>query len=238
MSFPRRRQPRPRRFEHIAAFAQNALLKSYPIIRLTQERAFRFPLPRRAGARGRKFAPGRRVRAENNQSHVCALSRAIALTPTLSRAAGEGANQRTAVANLPKSPRDSGLFGVTLIIRKSYSCKRCIKHARPIDVKVVVQNGANHCLSRKDAELVASLLPRSWSSSVQQVLLAGGDSLSTSFHPKERVLCLYCPSGPAQARNKGLAVYRLLHALAAAAGAEVSESLERDCMAAVGGRSA
>ena len=102
-------------------------------------------------------------------------------------------------------------------------------------MKVVVQNGANHCLSRKDAEFVVSRLPSSWSSSVQQILLAAGDSISTSFHPKERVLCLYCPSGPAEARNKGAAVYQLLHALAAA-GSEVSESLEQDCMAAVGGR--
>ena len=100
-------------------------------------------------------------------------------------------------------------------------------------MKVVIQNGANHCLSRKDAESVVSLLPRSWSSNVSQVLLAAGSSLSTSFHPKERVICLYCPSSPAAARDKRRAVSLLLEAIAATAGAELPEELETKCQEVV-----
>ncbi len=101
-------------------------------------------------------------------------------------------------------------------------------------MKVVVQNGANHCLSRRDAEAVVSLLPSAWSSCVSQVLLASGSTLSTSFHSKERVLCLYCPSSPVAARDKRLAVSLLLRALATAARAELPEELELECQAAVG----
>lgn len=105
-------------------------------------------------------------------------------------------------------------------------------------MKVVVQNGANHCLSRRDAESVARCLPRAWDSRIGQILLAAGNSLSTSFHPKERVVCLYCPQSPEAARDKREAVSQLLRALASAAGAELTDRLELECQEAVNGKAA
>lgn len=102
-------------------------------------------------------------------------------------------------------------------------------------MKVVIQNGANHCLSRKDAESVVSRLPHAWSSCVSQVLLAAGSLPSTSFHPKERVVCLYCPASPAAGRDKRLAVSLLLQALAGAAGAELPDELVAECQGAIKG---
>ena len=105
-------------------------------------------------------------------------------------------------------------------------------------MKVVIQNGANNWLSRKDAESVIRRLPSSWSSSISQVLLAAGPSLSTSFHPKERVVCLYCPSAPRVAQDKRVAVSALLRALAGAACAELPDGLEHECQEAVDGPAA
>ena len=81
-------------------------------------------------------------------------------------------------------------------------------------------------------------LPSSWSTRVGQVLLAAGPSMSTSYHRKERVVCLYCPSGSGEGRNKRLAATLFVHAIAAAAGEEVSDELELECIEAVGGPSA
>ncbi len=100
-------------------------------------------------------------------------------------------------------------------------------------MKVVVQNGAKHCLSRKDAEAILACVPESWSSHVAQVLLAYGDRLTTSIHAKERIVVLHCPWEPASARDKGKVASLLVEALAEAAGAELSEDVERACRDAV-----
>lgn len=101
-------------------------------------------------------------------------------------------------------------------------------------MKVVVQNGAKHCLSRKDAESMVRLFPSSWSSIVTQVMLAAGDSLTTSFHRKERVICLYSPPSPPAERDKAKAASVLVRSIATAVGAEVSPELELACVKAVG----
>jgi len=105
-------------------------------------------------------------------------------------------------------------------------------------MKVVVQNGANHCLSRRDAEAVVRRLPAAWSSNVRQVLLAAGNTLSTSFHPKEGVLCLYCPAAPTTARDKNQAVLQLLRGAAGAAGVEVPDGLMQECLGDINGAAA
>lgn len=100
-------------------------------------------------------------------------------------------------------------------------------------MKIVIQNGAYHHLSRKEAESVVSGLPAAWNSAVHKIVLARGNSLSTSFHPKERVLYLYSPSRQEAGMDKQQTLSTLLHGLARAVGDELPDALERDCLEAL-----
>ena len=63
-------------------------------------------------------------------------------------------------------------------------------------MKVVVQNGAAHGLTRREVEAVIPLFPSGWSKSVEQITLYQGQSESVSavFYPKKRALGLFWPA--------------------------------------------
>ena len=100
-------------------------------------------------------------------------------------------------------------------------------------VKVVIQNGADHCLARREAEAVIRHLPPSWGTAVGTVLLARGDNLRTSIHLKEKTVCLYSLRGPLSPEDKRVAVSLLLQALAEASGCELPRDLELRCHMAI-----
>jgi hypothetical protein len=100
-------------------------------------------------------------------------------------------------------------------------------------MKVVIQNGAYHGLARREAEAVIRQLPLAWSKDVHQVLLVRGDSLRTSFYPKQNTVCLHSPRGPLSPEDKCIAVSLLLDALAKASGHEPPDDLEQRCHSAI-----
>jgi hypothetical protein len=85
-------------------------------------------------------------------------------------------------------------------------------------MKVTVQNGAAHGLSRRDVEAIVPLFPASWANRVQQIVLYQGDTpvLRASFHPKQRTLGLFWPV-PLQSASKEEGVQELLLALSVVA---------------------
>ena len=83
-------------------------------------------------------------------------------------------------------------------------------------MNVVVQNGAEHCLSRAEVEAMVPSFPHSWNRFVGTILLAGGGTeLVASFHEKEKVLSVQSPPRTSAASDKVAAVGELLIALAA-----------------------
>jgi hypothetical protein len=81
-------------------------------------------------------------------------------------------------------------------------------------MKVVVQNGAAHGLSRRDVEAVIPLFPSAWSTAVQQITLYQGreQKVSVSFYPKQQILGLFWPA-EASSVPKAEALRELLLAL-------------------------
>jgi hypothetical protein len=85
-------------------------------------------------------------------------------------------------------------------------------------MKVTVQNGAAHGLSRRDVEAMIPLFPMSWSSCVQQIVLYQGDTpaLKSAFYPKKKLLGFFWPV-PVEAASKSEGVQELLVALSVVA---------------------
>ena len=85
-------------------------------------------------------------------------------------------------------------------------------------MKVVVQNGAAHGLSRRDVEAIVPLLPAAWSQHVKQVVLYQGQAsvIETSFYPKAHVLGLFWPV-PMEAASKAEGLRELLLAFSVSA---------------------
>jgi hypothetical protein len=81
-------------------------------------------------------------------------------------------------------------------------------------MKITVQNGAAHGLSRRDLEAVIPLFPASWMRCVKQVVLyqGAGEALRASYYPKDQILGLFWPAPGSQA-TKQQAVTELLLAL-------------------------
>ncbi len=81
-------------------------------------------------------------------------------------------------------------------------------------MKVTIQNGAAHGLSRRDIEAVVPELPASWAKHVKQIALcqARGSELTTSYYPKEQILGLFWPL-PEGAISKAEGLRELLLAL-------------------------
>ncbi|MBN8481361.1 MAG: hypothetical protein J0L88_07220 [Xanthomonadales bacterium] len=100
-------------------------------------------------------------------------------------------------------------------------------------MKVVVQSGSRHSLSRRDAEAVLASLPRSWGAQVDKIVLVHGERLEASFHRKEQVLALHCPWEPSSQRNKATVVAVLVQALADASGTKLPDGLVARCQEAV-----
>ena len=85
-------------------------------------------------------------------------------------------------------------------------------------MKVTVQNGAIHGLSRRDVEAIVPLLPGSWSGRVRQIVLYQGDSpdLKLTFYPKAQIIGLFWPV-PKEAASKADGLRELLLALSVVA---------------------
>jgi hypothetical protein len=81
-------------------------------------------------------------------------------------------------------------------------------------MKITVQNGAAHGLSRRDVEAVIPLLPGSWSNLVEQIVLYQGDAatVKSSFYPKKKLLGLFWPV-PVESASKAEGLQELLLAL-------------------------
>jgi hypothetical protein len=99
-------------------------------------------------------------------------------------------------------------------------------------MRVTVQNGAKHGLTRKDAEAVVRLLPASLRQVAKSLVLCQGTTLllNVAFHPKEKVVALYWPANSIDTPTKESAVEELLVALSIVAEAgtlpqQVSRSL-------------
>lgn len=63
-------------------------------------------------------------------------------------------------------------------------------------MKVTVQNGAAHGLSRRDVEAIIPLLPNSWATQIEQIILYRGQDpgVSAAFYPKKHMLGLFWPA--------------------------------------------
>jgi hypothetical protein len=80
-------------------------------------------------------------------------------------------------------------------------------------MKVTVQNGSRHGLSRREIEAMISAFPESWLRAVKQIVLYEGAELTTAFYPKAQTLGLFWPMPPAAA-TKLDGIRELLVALA------------------------
>ena len=84
-------------------------------------------------------------------------------------------------------------------------------------MKVVVQNGVRHALSRQDAEAMVQLFPSSWGKAVKSITLyqTNEGRVSVGYHSKEKAIGLYWPREANQLHSKSSAIDELLIAMAA-----------------------
>ena len=85
-------------------------------------------------------------------------------------------------------------------------------------MKVTVQNGAEHGLTRLDVESIDPLFPPAWAKCVEQIVLYQSltDSLTTTYYPGQRVIGLHWPR-PKELASKEEGIRELLLALSVAA---------------------
>lgn len=84
-------------------------------------------------------------------------------------------------------------------------------------MKVTVQNGAAHGLSRKEVEAMVQVFPVAWARLVKSIVLYQGEAdIDVSFHPKEQIVGLYWPA-VSVGHSKAEAIEVLLVALAVVA---------------------
>ncbi len=90
-------------------------------------------------------------------------------------------------------------------------------------MKVTVQNGSIHGISRAELEAMVPLFPAAWGRAVDSVVLYQGadPTFRVSYHPKERVAGLHWPAPAAVPPTKEEAIAELLVSLAL-----ISERLE------------
>jgi hypothetical protein len=81
-------------------------------------------------------------------------------------------------------------------------------------MKITVQNGSAHGLSRREVESIVPLLPSSWSRFVAQITLYQGttSALKVEFYQKEKTLGLFWPT-PLDSISKSQGLEELLLAL-------------------------
>lgn len=84
-------------------------------------------------------------------------------------------------------------------------------------MKVIVQNGVSHALSRREVESMIPCFPAPWNTAIDSIVLYQGtqSDVTVTHHPKERILGLYWPRTPDPRLSKESAVEELLVALAA-----------------------
>ena len=84
-------------------------------------------------------------------------------------------------------------------------------------MKITIQNGSIHGLSRSEIEAMIPLFPQSWKRVVKQIVLYQGNEsiLKAEFYPKKQLLGLFWPF-PADAVKKSDGVEELLLSLAVA----------------------
>jgi hypothetical protein len=84
-------------------------------------------------------------------------------------------------------------------------------------MKVTIQTGSVHGLTRSEVEAMIPLFPQSWKRVVKQIVLYQGNenALKAKFYPKEQLLGLFWPS-PAGTATKSDGVEELLLSLAVA----------------------
>jgi hypothetical protein len=85
-------------------------------------------------------------------------------------------------------------------------------------MKVVIQNGATHSLSRKQAEAIVALFPGSWLKAVDSLTLyqSDGEALHVKHYPKARAVGVFWPSSSHPQPTAAEAIRELLVALAIA----------------------
>lgn len=83
-------------------------------------------------------------------------------------------------------------------------------------MRVTVQNGAAHGLSRDDVERMVQCFPSGWSRLVKSIVLYQGTEtgISVSFYPKEGIIGLFWPAKSAEPPSKAEAIDKLLVAMA------------------------
>jgi len=85
-------------------------------------------------------------------------------------------------------------------------------------MKIIVQNGATHTLSRKQAEAIVALFPAPWIKSVDSLTFyqGNGESLHVEHYPRARAVGLFWPSSLYPQPTAAEATQELLIALAIA----------------------
>ncbi|MTW10505.1 hypothetical protein GM658_07795 [Pseudoduganella eburnea] len=81
-------------------------------------------------------------------------------------------------------------------------------------MKITIQNGATHPLSRREIESIVCLFPAAWSYAVDAIVLyQGGSELTAKLYARERKIGLFWPLTPTY-HTKADAIEVLLVALA------------------------
>jgi len=81
-------------------------------------------------------------------------------------------------------------------------------------VRVTIQNGAVHGLSRAELEAIVPLFPSSWARRVSHIVLyqSRGSEVTASFYPQKNALGLFWPA-PRGSVSKAVGLQELLVAL-------------------------
>jgi hypothetical protein len=84
-----------------------------------------------------------------------------------------------------------------------------------MNMRVTVQNAANHGFSRAEVEAMLQLVPKPWSTNVESVVLYSHREADfrCTYYPKERILGLFWPSAERQKPSKAAAAEEMLVAL-------------------------
>jgi hypothetical protein len=82
------------------------------------------------------------------------------------------------------------------------------------EMKVVVQNGCDHALKRKDVEIIVPLFPSSWGEKVKSIVLCQDyDSIECEYFSKQKLLQLGSPKNRKDRKGKEEAIEKLLISL-------------------------
>ena len=86
-------------------------------------------------------------------------------------------------------------------------------------MKIVIQNGCDHALSRREVESMVPLFPGRWHSDVHSIVLYQGEDkeITTKYFEKEQILGLFSPKNFNSILAKQKAVEELLIGLEAIA---------------------